>query len=65
MRTSRNVLVFLATMGVSSHLTEHAAHCRWVLDSEGDRFERMMLAGGYAKMHMYDESVNVLEGLRD
>ena len=38
-------------------------HCRWDMDSVGDRFERLLLANGYAKVRMYDESFSVLQEL--
>ena len=37
--------------------------CQWVLDTDGDRFHRLMLANGYFKVRMYDESFSVLEEL--
>ena len=39
--------------------------CGWMMDVRGDEFERLMLAYGYAKVRMYDESFGVLAALED
>ena len=59
LRLFGNTLAILAAIGSSGD----RADCRWVLDAEGDRFERLVLANGYTKVHMHDEALNVLEGL--
>ena len=37
--------------------------CRWDMDADGDRFDRLLLANGYFRVRMYDESFSVLEEL--
>ena len=64
------LVVALLALGLcGSDVAANGKHCRWMLDTEGDQFERLMLADGYARVRMYDESFQVIaalmaEGLR-
>ena len=53
----RSILVIFFAVGGAAE----DRRCRWDMDSVGDRFERLLLANGYAKVRMYDESVSVLQ----
>ena len=55
----RSMLVVLFAVSVAAE----DRVCRWVLDTDSDRFHRLLLANGYYRMHMYDESFSVLEEL--
>ena len=55
----RSMLVVLVAVGAAAE----DRTCQWVLDTDGDRFHRLMLANGYFMVHMYDESFSVLEEL--
>ena len=55
----RSIVVILFAAGAAAE----DRHCRWDMDSVGDRFERLLLADGYAKFRMYDESFSVLQAL--
>ena len=58
----RNSLaVLLVIFGTSGAADDR--QCGWVLDARDGQFERLMLAYGYANVHMYDESLAVLEAL--
>lgn len=61
----RSASVLLAVIGaVQSFGAEHSADCVWYSDGgEIGRFERRMLADGYLRVHMHDESLDVLEAL--
>ena len=54
-----SILVILFAAGAAAE----DRHCRWDMHSVGDRFERLLLANGYAKVRMYDESFSVLQAL--
>ena len=56
-----SVAVLLVVFCISSVADDR--ECRWMMDTRDDQFERLMLAGGYANVHMYDESFAVLEAL--
>ena len=63
------LVVALALALWGGDVAANGKHCRWMLDTEGDQFERLVLADGYARVRMYDESFQVIaalmaEGLR-
>lgn len=39
------VALALALCGI--YVAANGKHCRWMLDADGDQFERLMLADGY------------------
>ena len=55
----RSMLVVLFAVSVAAE----DRVCRWVLDTDSDRFHRLLLANGYYRVRMYDESFSVLEEL--
>ena len=55
----RSMLVVLVALSVAAE----DRRCEWVLDTDSDRFHRLLLANGYYRVRMYDESFSVLEEL--
>ena len=59
----RGVLLRMLVLTVAASVAAEDRRCQWVLNTDGDRFHRLMLANGYFMVHMYDESFSVLEEL--
>ena len=59
----RSVLRSISVILFAAGAAAEDRHCRWDMHSVDDRFERLMLANGYAKVRMYGESFGVLQAL--
>ena len=59
----RSVLRSISVILFAAGAAAEDRHCRWDMHSVGDRFERLLLADGYARVRMYDESFSVLQAL--
>ena len=64
-RSAVAILVAVGAAAVGAAAVGAAAddRCRWDMDADSDRFHRLLLANGYFRVRMYDESFSVLEEL--